>query len=1012
MAKKSTQGKSPTLEEYMASRAAFVRDSAANEFLKQQLPDVPRVPSQGYLGKGLAFLGVPDNAIYKIAGTEETPFTCIYSATTKYGDKDAAVPGNITFRNNPEQFGFKPVSADVDSLQVGDLVQFTPRGHQNPDHAAMVTGTYWDKYNEKVRPTLSYSRGGTGPTTVVEGVEKPTMAHGRNLFEVSKDAGKPTAFRYYGTPSKQQEWKDEYNRKYGPFRTGTTSRWAEGGQLNNPWDTLSQREKAVMIGVAVQNGITNMPDIRKAYNEFAEGGAFEEESNQFKPGGYIERAKSLIRQNEGWSAKPYKDTIAGKNWRSVGYGFNDSGFTERYPEGISKHYENGITRQQAEQELDWYLGKADRHLRQMYGEKWDSFSDGQKAAILDTYYQRPASVARGSTFYGSVMSGKTGIAPSVAGYDKRNRSRMAAFMGADVEPAAVSQERPLLTDATFVNNPYTQAVEGTYVAPLMVPDEGSYVSAHQLTDGEIKKREFNERMDALQRFNDLMELVGIRNNPVKSLFDGNPYYSPGLFSSHAEGGKIHIKPENRGKFTALKERTGHSASWFKKNGTPAQKKMATFELNARHWKHGDGGHLDNPILNLFAPGGNIFDGITGNTNQMQIGLSTTNGWKPYTTEDIVANAERVEAVQDAIEKRLWNTSLMSNDATSVASGRPQNRHLESRSVEGAKAHAAWEAEHPIATAVGYGLGAAPFAVAAYPFMAAAGEFAAPILTNPYVDAAITSGFAGHGLNHAINEGIDGWGDTTMTALEITPLGRVISPIAKEASTAATSYIRNRALSNAFKVSDSPANMEAVNRGFRNNEWSNFLSTRNGDNYYRMANMEKEAKYGYSPEENYFVSHTTPWEEFSGSGRNISDAAMLDNGITTNFHDRLYEFPTKTFGTRNASSWKGAVGDTDVSVMGRKHLLYGDTSSGVRGPVRIMSDENAEYLGISPFKIGVADRPLTSRGFYNGNPVYEDIHMGNQTVLNGSELQNAIDNTTYNLFERTPLGIVRKIHLGK
>lgn len=48
---------------------------------------------------------------------------------------------------------------------------------------------------------------------------------------------------------------------------------------------------------------------------------------------------------------------------------------------------------------------------------------------------------------------------------------------------------------------------------------------------------------------------------------------------------IHIKPENRGKFTRLKKRTGHSASWFKKNGTPAQKKMAVFALNSRHWNH-------------------------------------------------------------------------------------------------------------------------------------------------------------------------------------------------------------------------------------------------------------------------------------------------------------------------------------------------------------------------------------------------------------------------------------------
>lgn len=51
------------------------------------------------------------------------------------------------------------------------------------------------------------------------------------------------------------------------------------------------------------------------------------------------------------------------------------------------------------------------------------------------------------------------------------------------------------------------------------------------------------------------------------------------------GGRIYIKPENRGKFTALKDRTGHSATWFKENGTPAQKKMAVFALNSRKWKH-------------------------------------------------------------------------------------------------------------------------------------------------------------------------------------------------------------------------------------------------------------------------------------------------------------------------------------------------------------------------------------------------------------------------------------------
>lgn len=52
------------------------------------------------------------------------------------------------------------------------------------------------------------------------------------------------------------------------------------------------------------------------------------------------------------------------------------------------------------------------------------------------------------------------------------------------------------------------------------------------------------------------------------------------------------------------------------------------------------------------------------------------------------------------------------------------------------------------------------------------------LTNPYTNAFITSTFGAHGLNHAINEGIDGWGDAAVTALEIAPLGGLVNPIYK------------------------------------------------------------------------------------------------------------------------------------------------------------------------------------------------------------------------------------------
>ena len=62
-------------------------------------------------------------------------------------------------------------------------------------------------------------------------------------------------------------------------------------------------------------------------------------------------------------------------------------------------------------------------------------------------------------------------------------------------------------------------------------------------------------------------------------------------NTFADGGNIHIKPENRGKFTRLKERTGKSSTWYKEHGTPEKKNKATFSLNSRKWKHAFGGSL-------------------------------------------------------------------------------------------------------------------------------------------------------------------------------------------------------------------------------------------------------------------------------------------------------------------------------------------------------------------------------------------------------------------------------------
>lgn len=187
--------------------------------------------------------------------------------------------------------------------------------------------------------------------------------------------------------------------------------------------------------IAAYGGPIN--SFRKYYNDggnlFNTPQFFTFEPQVHDDGGYLSKAKALIRQNEGWRAKPYKDAPKGKAWRSVGYGFNDSGFREKYPEGISKHYEHGITKEQAEQELEYFLRKSEKTLKNIYGKQWNSFTDNQKAAILDTYYQSPASVGKKSRFYKAVTAGEdAGKYLGVAGYSKRNNIRQGVFGGGAV----------------------------------------------------------------------------------------------------------------------------------------------------------------------------------------------------------------------------------------------------------------------------------------------------------------------------------------------------------------------------------------------------------------------------------------------------------------------------------------------------------------------------------------------------------------------------------------------------
>lgn len=77
----------------------------------------------------------------------------------------------------------------------------------------------------------------------------------------------------------------------------------------------------------------------------------------------------------------------------------------------------------------------------------------------------------------------------------------------------------------------------------------------------------------------------------------------GLLNQYADGGRIHINPENKGKFNATKKRTGKTTEELTHSKNPLTRKRAIFAQNAAKWHHAFGGELN-------TNGGDFSTGLT------------------------------------------------------------------------------------------------------------------------------------------------------------------------------------------------------------------------------------------------------------------------------------------------------------------------------------------------------------------------------------------------------------------
>ena len=180
------------------------------------------------------------------------------------------------------------------------------------------------------------------------------------------------------------------------------------------------------------------------------------------------------------------------------------------------------------------------------------------------------------------------------------------FGGGSFEGAGASGNFPIINDYSSLT--FNEAFDKAYKNK---EKEFKYGEKYYNTEKETNPiREVNNRfvgnskdrakLKATDNYQYTVGPVNLYGLETVPFVEQSPFAYGGLLdmnNQYSDGGKIYIKPENRGKFTALKERTGKSATWFKEHGTPAQKKMATFALNAAKW-HSLGGPLSTHGLDL------------------------------------------------------------------------------------------------------------------------------------------------------------------------------------------------------------------------------------------------------------------------------------------------------------------------------------------------------------------------------------------------------------------------------
>lgn len=237
---------------------------------------------------------------------------------------------------------------------------------------------------------------------------------------------------------------------------------------------------------------------------------------------------------------------------------------------------------------------------------------------------------------GAIVGGVVGLGSAIGGWLSGNRKakKKAKKFNRQIDAA---NEKNLVSLEDRAGNIDTQndltalANFAAYGGPINIFGSGAI-------DYELAKEDlYNKQLSAMSRY--------------KMSSMPNSFETPEL-AMFAKGGKIHIKKENRGKFTDYcgGKVTSECIARGKRSKSAAVRKRATFAANARKWHHAfggylydEGGNLYTSVPNIGQHGGDFSNGVTiignGGTHEENPMEGVPMGVAPDGTPNLVEQGE-------------------------------------------------------------------------------------------------------------------------------------------------------------------------------------------------------------------------------------------------------------------------------------------------------------------------------------------------------------------------------------